>query len=144
MDFEFFLVSIMFGLGLAMDAFSVSLANGLNEQTAFESVTINPAKLLGIDKQVGSIVTILVQNGTLRLGDPIVVGTSFGKVRTLKNDKGQNITEAGPSTPVEVTGISEVPSAGDKFMAFESEKQAKEMRKKSQKEKAVLPKVPIP
>ena len=79
------------------------------------------------DNKVGSVVTLLIQNGTLRLGDPIVIGTSFGKVRTLKNDLGQNIVEAKPSTPVEVTGISEVPSAGDKFMAFESEKQAKEI-----------------
>ena len=79
------------------------------------------------DSKVGSVVTLLIQNGTLRLGDPIVIGTSFGKVRTLKNDLGQNIVEAKPSTPVEVTGISEVPSAGDKFMAFESEKQAKQI-----------------
>lgn len=79
------------------------------------------------DSKVGSVVTLLIQNGTLRLGDPIVIGNSFGKVRTLKNDLGQNIVEATPSTPVEVTGISEVPSAGDKFMAFESEKQAKQI-----------------
>ena len=79
------------------------------------------------DSKVGSTATLLIQNGTLRLGDPIVIGNYFGKVRTLKNDKGQNIVEAGPSTPVEVTGISEVPSAGDKFMAFESEKQAKQI-----------------
>ena len=79
------------------------------------------------DSKVGSIATLLIQNGTLRLGDPIVIGNYAGKVRTLKNDKGQNIVEAGPSTPVEVTGISEVPSAGDKFMAFESEKQAKDI-----------------
>ena len=79
------------------------------------------------DSKVGSIATLLIQNGTLRLGDPIVIGNYAGKVRTLKNDKGVNIVEAGPSTPVEVTGISEVPSAGDKFMAFESEKQAKEI-----------------
>ena len=77
------------------------------------------------DNKVGSIATLLIQNGTLRLGDPIVVGTSYGKVRTLKNDLGQNIVEAPPSTPVEVTGINDVPDAGDKFMAFESEKQAK-------------------
>ena len=79
------------------------------------------------DSKVGSIATLLIQNGTLRLGDPIVIGTSFGKVRTLKDDLGINIVEAGPSIPVEVTGISEVPSAGDKFMAFESEKQAKQI-----------------
>ncbi len=79
------------------------------------------------DSKVGSVATLLIQNGTLRLGDPIVIGNYAGKVRTLKDDKGKNIVEAGPSTPVEVTGISEVPSAGDKFMAFESEKKAKEI-----------------
>ena len=79
------------------------------------------------DSKVGSVATLLIQNGTLRLGDPIVVGTSFGKVRTLKNDKGQNIVEAKPSTPVEVTGLNDVPNAGDKFMAFESEKKAKQI-----------------
>ena len=79
------------------------------------------------DSKVGSIATLLIQNGTLRLGDPIVIGNYAGKVRTLKNDKGQNIVEASPSTPVEVTGISEVATAGDKFMAFESEKQAKDI-----------------
>lgn len=78
-----------------------------------------------MDKHLGSVVSLLIQNGTLRLGDPIVVGTSSGKVRTLKNDLGQNIVEAPPSTPVEVTGLSSLPSAGDKFMAFETEKQAK-------------------
>jgi len=77
-----------------------------------------------LDKNVGSQVTLLIQNGTLRLGDPIVVGEFFGKVRTLKNDLNEEVVEALPSTPVEVTGISGVPTAGDKFMAFESEKQA--------------------
>ena len=84
--------------------------------------TVIEAKL---DKNVGSIVTLLIQTGTLRIGDPIVVGTSFGKVRTLKNDLGVEIVEALPSTPVEITGVNSVPSAGDKFMAFETEKQAK-------------------
>jgi len=80
-----------------------------------------------LDKQVGSVATLLIQNGTLRLGDPIVVGTSVGKIRTLKNDKGQDITEALPSTPVEITGLNHTPMAGDKFMAFETEKQAKQI-----------------
>lgn len=80
-----------------------------------------------LDKQIGSVATLLIQNGTLRLGDPIVVGTSVGKVRTLKNDRGEDITEALPSTPVEITGINNPPSAGDKFMAFETEKQAKQI-----------------
>ena len=78
-----------------------------------------------LDKKIGVIATILVQNGTLRLGDPVVVGTSCGKIRSLKNDKGQDVALAKPSTPVEITGIQEVPSAGDKFMSFETEKQAK-------------------
>ena len=77
-----------------------------------------------LDKNVGCVATLLIQNGTLRLGDPIVVGEFFGKVRTLKNDLGEEVVEALPSTPVEVTGLSGVPTAGDKFMAFESEKQA--------------------
>ena len=77
-----------------------------------------------LDKNVGSVVTLLVQNGTLRLGDPVVIGECFGKIRTLKNDLGEEVVEALPSTPVSVTGISGVPTAGDKFMAFESEKQA--------------------
>lgn len=77
-----------------------------------------------LDKSVGSQVTLLVQNGTLRLGDPVVIGEYFGKIRTLKNDLGEEVVEALPATPVEVTGISGVPTAGDKFMAFESEKKA--------------------
>ena len=84
------------------------------------------------DKQVGSVVSLLIQSGTLRLGDPIVIGNYYGKIRTLKNDLGQDIVEALPSTPVEVTGISEVPSAGDKFMAFETEKQAKSIAEERQ------------
>lgn len=91
-----------------------------------------------LDKQVGPVVTVLIQNGTLRIGDPIVVGTTYGKVRTLKDDMGREIVEAIPSTPVEITGITEVPVAGDKFMAFESEKEAKNVslqRKEKQKEK---------
>lgn len=89
-----------------------------------------------LDKQVGSIVTLLIQNGTLRLGDPIVIGTTYGKVRTLRNDKGEEIMEASPSTPVEITGVNDTPVAGDRFMAFESEKQARsigEQRKETQK-----------
>ncbi len=91
-----------------------------------------------LDKQVGPIVTVLVQNGTLRLGDPIVVGTAYGKVRTLKNDRGEEITEATPSLPVEITGLNDTPTSGDKFMAFENEKQARsigEQRKEEKKQK---------
>ncbi len=77
------------------------------------------------DQKVGSVVSLLVQSGTLRLGDPVVIGTSYGKIRTLKDDRGNNITMALPSTPVEVTGINDLPLAGDKFMAFETEKEAR-------------------
>ena len=80
-----------------------------------------------MDKHVGAVATLLIGNGTLRLGDPLVVGTAFGKVRTLKDDLGRNIVEALPAMPVEITGLSSVPSAGDKFMAFETEKQAKQI-----------------
>lgn len=91
-----------------------------------------------LDKHLGPIVTVLVQNGTLRLGDPVVVGTTYGKIRTLKNDKGQDLTMTNLSQPVEITGLDDVPKAGDKFMAFESEKQAKNIalkRKELSKQK---------
>ena len=78
-----------------------------------------------LDKHLGPTLTVLVQNGTLRLGDPIVVGTAFGKVRTLKNDKGEEITKALPSQPVVITGLNDVPAAGDRFMSFATEKEAK-------------------
>ncbi len=84
--------------------------------------TVIEAKL---DKNKGPVATLLINNGTLRLGDPIVVGSSFGKVRTLKNSNGMDLTSALPSTPVEITGLNEVPVAGDKFMAFENEKEAR-------------------
>ncbi len=83
-----------------------------------------------LDKNVGGIASFLIQNGTLRIGDPIVVGTSYAKVRTMKNDRGESIVEAGPSTPVEITGLTENPSAGDKFMAFETEAEAKSVAEK--------------
>ena len=95
-----------------------------------------------LDKHLGPIVTVLVQNGTLRLGDPVVVGTAFGKIRTLRNDKGQDLTETYLSQPVEITGLSDVPKAGDRFMAFESEKQARsiaETRKEAERLKDLTP-----
>ena len=92
-----------------------------------------------LDKSMGSTVTLLVQNGTLRLGDPIVVGTTFGKVRTLKNDLGEEVVEAIPSTPVEITGLNEVPEAGDRFMAYSNEKEARTIAE-NRKEQAKLKK----
>jgi len=88
----------------------------------YASGTVIESKL---DKSLGVVSTVLIQNGTLRLGDAVVVGNYAGKIRTLKNDRGENLVEASPSMPVAITGISEVPSAGDKFMAFENEKKAK-------------------
>ena len=88
----------------------------------YASGTVIEAK---VDKNEGVVSTVLIQNGTLRLGDAVVVGNYAGKIRTLKNDKGENLVEASPSMPVSITGISESPSAGDKFMAFENEKKAK-------------------
>ncbi|MDY4225099.1 MAG: translation initiation factor IF-2 [Candidatus Limivicinus sp.] len=80
-----------------------------------------------LDKGRGPIMTVLVQNGTLKLGDIIIAGTAVGRVRTMINDKGQRVTEAGPSTPVEISGMSEVPSAGDTFNAVADERMAKEL-----------------
>lgn len=80
-----------------------------------------------LDKGRGSVATLLVQNGTLRVGDPIVVGHTFGRVRAMVNDLGRRVKEAGPSTPVEVTGLNDVPSAGDQFMVFGDEKQARQV-----------------
>ena len=80
-----------------------------------------------LDKGRGPIMTVLVQNGTLKLGDIIIAGTAVGRVRTMINDKGQRVSEAGPSTPVEISGLSEVPSAGDVFNAVGDERMAREL-----------------
>ena len=80
-----------------------------------------------LDKGRGPITTVLVQNGTLRKGDLIIAGTAVGRVRTMMNDKGQNVLEAGPSMPVEISGLSEVPGAGDTFNVVDDERMAKEL-----------------
>ena len=80
-----------------------------------------------LDKGRGPIMTVLVQNGTLRQGDIIIAGTSVGRVRTMINDKGQRVKEAGPSVPVEIAGMSEVPNAGDIFNAVDDERMAREL-----------------
>lgn len=84
--------------------------------------TVLEAKL---DKGRGPVTTVLVQNGTLKKGDAVVVGACFGRVRTMTDDRGREITEAKPSTPVEITGLNDVPSAGDLFRAFKDEKKAR-------------------
>ncbi|MEA5152241.1 MAG: translation initiation factor IF-2 [Oscillospiraceae bacterium] len=80
-----------------------------------------------LDKGRGPLMTVLVQNGTLRLGDIVIAGSTVGKVRTMINDKGQRVTEAGPSMPVEISGLPEVPVAGDVFNAVADERMAKEL-----------------
>ena len=96
-----------------------------------------------LDKCLGSVVTLLIQNGTLRIGDPIVVGCYHGRVRSMKDDQGKESNHASPSQPVEITGLNGVPFAGNKFMAFENEKEARnigEVRKKEARLKEQAPK----
>ena len=90
-----------------------------------------------LEKGRGSVATLLVQNGTLCHGDSIVAGTVFGRIRQMRNDNGKVLKEATPSTPVEITGLSEVPSAGDKFMAFKDEKKARAVAEKRLTEKTL-------
>ncbi len=80
-----------------------------------------------LDKGRGSVATLLVQNGTLKVGDPIVVGNTYGRVRAMVNDLGRRVKEAGPSTPVEIMGLNDVPQAGDRFVVFDDEKTARQV-----------------
>lgn len=80
-----------------------------------------------LDKGRGPVATVLVQNGTLKIGDPIAAGSTFGKIRAMMNDKGQKVKKAGPSIPVEILGLQEVPLAGDMFYVAENEKQARQV-----------------
>ncbi|WP_339163463.1 translation initiation factor IF-2 [Siminovitchia sp. FSL H7-0308] len=99
-----------------------------------EELKANPARLaLGtvieaqLDKGRGPVATLLVQNGTLKVGDPIVAGNTHGRVRAMVNDMGRRVKKAGPSTPVEITGLNDVPQAGDRFVVFEDEKTARQV-----------------
>ncbi len=99
-----------------------------------EELKANPNKLATgtvieaqLDKGRGAVATLLVQNGTLRVGDPIVVGNTYGRVRAMVNDVGRRVKEAAPSTPVEITGLNEVPQAGDLFVVFKDEKTARQV-----------------
>ena len=83
-----------------------------------------------LDKGKGPVARVLVQKGTLNIGDPIVVGSTYGRVRAMINDKGRRIKSAGPSTPVEITGLHDVPQAGDQFKVFEDEKKARAIGEK--------------
>ena len=93
--------------------------------------TVIEAKL---DKGRGPVATILIQNGTLKTGDSVIAGTAVGRVRVMTNSKGERIDAAGPSTPVEITGLAEVPAAGDEFNAVEDERLAKELVEKRRQE----------
>ena len=93
-----------------------------------------------LDKARGPIASVLIQRGRLDVGDTIVVGTSIGRIRAMKNDRGQSVKQAGPSTPVEVMGLTDVPEAGDTFYEVKNEKMAKhliEKRKTQEREKAI-------
>lgn len=92
-----------------------------------------------LDKGRGAVATVLVQRGTLHIGDPIVVGKTYGRIKTMTDDKGRRIKKAGPSTPVEITGLSEVPEAGDHFYMTESDHEARALAEKvSARERAKL------
>ena len=131
----------------------VSAKAGTNIDTLLEMINLvadvqelkaNPDRMASgavieakLDKGRGPVATILVQNGTLHTGDIIIAGSALGRVRVMQDDRGNRITEAGPSTPVEVTGLGEVPAAGDTFHAVEDERLAKELveqRKQEAKE----------
>ncbi|MBR3891348.1 MAG: translation initiation factor IF-2 [Bacilli bacterium] len=90
-----------------------------------------------LEKGRGVVATLLVENGTLRHGDCVVAGTMYGKIRQMRSDLGKVVKEATPSTPVEIIGLSDVPSAGDKFMAFEDEKKARDIAAKRLTEKTL-------
>ena len=90
-----------------------------------------------LEKGRGVVATLLVENGTLRHGDCVVAGTMYGKIRQMRSDMGKVVKEATPSTPVEIIGLSDVPSAGDKFMAFEDEKKARDIAAKRLTEKTL-------
>ena len=91
---------------------------------AYAAGTVIDAQL---DKGRGSVSTLLVQNGTLHVGDPIVVGNTYGRIRAMVNDLGKRVNEVGPSTPVEITGLHDVPQAGDQFLVFADEKKSRQI-----------------
>ena len=120
---------------------NISAKKGIGIDELLETVTVvaelaelkaNPKRMAygsviegRLDKGRGPVATLLIQNGTLRSGNPIVVGATYGRVRQLVDDRGREIKAAGPATPVEITGLNDVPEAGDKFMVFETEREAR-------------------
>lgn len=121
-------VSAHTGMGIPQLLESISLVAEVKELKANADRRAKGAVIEArLDKGQGPVATILVQKGTLRKGDVVIAGTSVGRVRTMRNDKGVFLDEAGPSTPVEITGLTEVPSAGDMFDAVADEKLAREL-----------------
>lgn len=109
--------------------------------TEMQELKANPNRLaLGtvieakLDKGRGAVATLLIQNGTLNVGDPLVVGNTYGRVRAMINDRSKNIHTAKPSTPVEITGLQDVPNAGDRFVVFGDEKTARQIGEKRQQQ----------
>ncbi|PIC65594.1 translation initiation factor IF-2 [Sporosarcina sp. P13] len=127
-DTIFVPISALKGEGIEQLLEMVLLVAEVGEFTADQSIrargTVIEAQL---DKGKGSVATLLVQNGTLHVGDPIVVGNTYGRVRAMVSDLGRRVKEAGPSTPVEITGLSDVPQAGDRFVVFKDEKTARQI-----------------
>ena len=121
-------ISAKFGTGVSDLLETILVVSEVEDFTAnpnkLSSGTVIEAKL---DKGRGPVATLLVQNGTLRTGDAIVVGTAFGKVRKMVDDRGREIKEALPATPVEIIGLNDVPIAGDIFKAFENDRQARQI-----------------
>ena len=121
-------VSALTGMGIEDLLESITLMAEVKELKANPNRRAKGAVVEArLDKGQGPVATILVQNGTLRRGDCIIAGTAVGRVRVMRNDAGEQIEEAGPSTPVEITGLTEVPAAGDLFEAVEDERLAREL-----------------
>ena len=124
-------VSAKMGTGIDDLLEMVNLTSEVNEYKANPNRRAKGAVIEArLDKGLGPVATILVQNGTLHKGDVLIAGTAVGRVRVMTNDKGERIDVAGPSTPVEITGLTEVPVAGDLFDAVEDEKLARELAEK--------------
>jgi translation initiation factor IF-2 len=119
-------VSALSGEGVDRLLEMILLASEMKELKANPSRRARGAVIEALlDKGRGPVATILVQNGTLKVGDPVIAGSSFGRIRAMMDDKGHKVKTAGPSTPVEIIGLSEVPQAGDAFYVADSEKQAR-------------------
>ena len=127
-DTIFVPISALTGMGVDELLEMIVLVSELKEYKANPNRlgvgTVVEAKL---DKGRGPVATLLVQNGTVKVGDIIVVGNTFGKIRAMQDEKGKQLTSAGPSKPVEITGITDVPCAGDKFMILDDERKAREI-----------------